>query len=115
MSEDILTGPGTPTIGPDEHHPAADGAYRWLKGYMVVDPVRYLRHKEALASTALSGNRQAEICVGTIDRLTKGEPVSDRYILGLAWTIMYLANAESMEATADCRLDSANSKTNKEL
>jgi len=45
-------------------------------------------HKEALASTALSGNRLAEICMGTIDRLAKGEPVSDRYLLGLAWTIL---------------------------
>jgi hypothetical protein len=111
----MADGPGTPTIAANEHHPAADSAYRWLKGYMVEDPLRWLQHKEALASTALSGNRQAEICMGTIDRLAKGEPVSDRYLLGLAWTILNLDNFEQMESTAAQRLDPANPKTENEL
>jgi len=62
-------------------------------------------HKEALASTALSGNRLAETCMGTIDRLAKGEPVSDRYLLGLAWTILKLANHDEMEETESLRMD----------
>ena len=41
--------------------------------------------KESLASTAIEGNRLAEICLGTIERLEKGQPVSDRYLLGLCW------------------------------
>lgn len=41
--------------------------------------------QESLASTALSGNRSAEIMSETLRRLLNGEPVSDRYLLGLAW------------------------------
>lgn len=89
----------------EEYHPAADSAMAWLKGYMVQHPREYLMHKEALASTALSGNRLAEICMGTIDRLANGEPVSDRYLLGLAWTIMKLANHDEMELTENMRID----------
>jgi hypothetical protein len=77
----------------------------WLKGYMVQHPHEYLMHKEALASTALSGNRLAEISLGTIDRLAKGQPVSDRYLLGLAWTIMKVANHDEMELTESMRID----------
>jgi hypothetical protein len=92
-------------IAADEYHPAADGAMAWLKGYMVQHPKEWLMHKEALASTALSGNRLAEICMGTVDRLAKGQPVSDRYLLGLAWTIMKLANHKEMEKTESMRID----------
>jgi hypothetical protein len=45
----------------------------WLKGYMVRHPREYLMHKEALASTALSGNRLAEICM---ERLTAWQKAS---------------------------------------
>jgi hypothetical protein len=93
------------TLGPTEYHPAADSAMAWLKGYMVEHRHDYLLAKEALASTALSGDRQAEICMSTIDRLAKGEPVSDRYLLGLAWTIMELAHHDEMEATKSLRID----------
>jgi hypothetical protein len=93
------------TIKEGEYHPAADSAMAWLKGYMVQHPAEYLMHKEALASTALSGNRLAEICMGTIDRLANGQPVSDRYLLGLAWTIMKLSNHDEMEITESMRID----------
>ena len=77
---------------------------------MLQHPAEYLMHKEALASTALAGNRLAgnrlaEICLSTIDRLAKGEPVGDRYLLGLAWTIMKLHNHDEMEPTESMRID----------
>lgn len=93
------------TIAEGSYHPAADGAMAWLKGFMVQHAGEYLQLKEALASTALSGNRQAEICMGTIERLANGEPVSDRYLLGLAWTIMELHKAEEIEETQSLRID----------
>lgn len=98
-----------------EFHPAARSAYRWLKGFMVTNPTDYLRYKEALASTALSGNRQAEICMGTIERLRNGQPVSDRYLLGLAWTILHLHNDEAMENVANAAVDKAYPKLESEL
>ena len=45
---------------------------------------------ESMASCAIEGNRAAEICLSTYNRLEKGEPVSDRYILGPAWFIREL-------------------------
>jgi hypothetical protein len=93
------------TLGPTEYHPAADSAMAWLKGYIVQHPHEYLMHKEALASSALAGNRLAEICLSTMNRLAKSEPVSDRYLLGLAWTIMKLHNNDEMDLIESMRID----------
>lgn len=98
-----------------EFHPAARSAYRWLKGYMISNMEDYSRTKLALSIAAESGNRHAIVCMGTIDRLAKGQPVSDRYLLGLCWTILYIHNFEAMEAIADKRLDQAYPKDETEL
>jgi hypothetical protein len=42
---------------------------------------------ESFSSCAIDGNRFAEVCGETLRRVMSGEPVSDRYILGLAWAI----------------------------
>lgn len=68
-----------------EAHPAAFNAKRYLVEEVGVS--KLVMYQEAYASTALSGNRLAEICFETLDRLMQGMPVSDRYILGLAWNI----------------------------
>jgi hypothetical protein len=52
-----------------------------------------------------TGNRQAQICMGTIGRLQRSEPVSDRYLLGLAWTILSIHNQDAIETVADKRID----------
>lgn len=72
-----------------EVHPSAIGALDYIRSIPTSD---ILRIREALASCSLSGNRMAEVCGGTLDRLLNGEPVSDRYVLGLAWTIQYDSN-----------------------
>lgn len=75
------------SIKEGEYHPAADLAMNWYNAFKIAQPKRYFRIVEALASNALSGNRLAELCTSTINRLEKGEPVSDRYLLGLVWTL----------------------------
>lgn len=72
------------TLEPTEYHPAADSAKTYISK-LGFEKICHL--KEAFASTAIEGNRLAEICLETLDRLTTGQPVSDRYLLGLAWTI----------------------------
>lgn len=69
---------GTLKIG--EFHPAARSAMAYVKTYG-------LKYMEPFASCAIEGNRHAEICLETLERVFSGEPVSDRYLLGLAWTI----------------------------
>ena len=54
-------------------------------------------HVEALASTAIEGNKTAELCLSTYNRIQKGEPISDRYVLGLAWFVKELVEAEEDE------------------
>lgn len=95
------------TIAADEFHPAARQAYRWLKGFMITNSEDYLQYKFALQAAAADGNRQAQICMGTIDRLSKAQPVSDRYLLGLCWTIMAMYNHTMIEDMADQRWDPA--------
>lgn len=81
MTPDNKT-PGT--IKEGEYRPAADSAMAFIKS---LEPERTLQWQETFASLSLAGNRLAEICSETLQRLLRGEPVSDRYLLGLAWTI----------------------------
>lgn len=67
-----------------EYHGAADSAMIFWKTLSLEDKAMWT---ESFASTALSGNRTSEICLSTIERLNKGEPISDRYLLGLCWII----------------------------
>ena len=89
------------TLTESEYHPAADPAMRWFTTYVQQHPVEYMQWKEALASSALSDNRLAEVCIGTMDRLAKGEPVSDRYLLGLCWTLRDLSESGALNAKQD--------------
>lgn len=68
-----------------EPHPAAQHAMVFLR---MIPLTELLALKEAFASTTMSHNRNAEICGETLRRLLDNEPVSDRYLLGLAWTIL---------------------------
>lgn len=69
-----------------EFHPAAHIAMTYVQDHLT--PMA----REAIASTALSGNRLAELAYSTLERLDKKEPVSDRYLMGLAWLLYTLEN-----------------------
>jgi len=90
------------TLHGGEYHPAADDAMAYVRQLSTLD---LLQWQEALASSALSGNRLAEVSAETLRRVLAGEPVSDRYLLGLAWT---LRNMEAQQkAYADITDDIA--------
>jgi hypothetical protein len=72
------------TLKEGEPHPVAFIAKEYLIGLGYPKLIMYL---EAYSSCAIEGNRLGEICAETLDRLMKGLPVSDRYILGLAFSI----------------------------
>jgi S-adenosylmethionine:diacylglycerol 3-amino-3-carboxypropyl transferase len=78
---------GTLAIG--EPHPAAFYARQYLASLSFEELSIY---QESFASCAIEGNRMAEICSETLNRLLTGLPVSDRYILGLAWAIRDIKN-----------------------
>ena len=71
-------------LQPHEYHPAADYAMRWFRNTSITSRMTWA---EAFASCAISGNRLAEVCSETMRRLLHGEPVSDRYLLGLCWIL----------------------------
>jgi hypothetical protein len=77
------------TLAVKEAHPAAFDALRWLRSLSQEEIAVY---SESFASCAIEGNRMAEICSETLNRLMNGLPVSDRYILGLAWAIRDIKN-----------------------
>jgi hypothetical protein len=87
----ITDGSGTLTDG--QPHPAAYDAKAWLADHLGSDPVRTTLLVESFASVALSGDASAEVCSETLRRLLRGEPVSNRYLLGLAWTIRAIEDA----------------------
>lgn len=75
--------PGT-LIG-SEPHPAAYLAQAWIAQQT---PSFLNSWREAFASSSLATNgRMSTICGETLDRLLNGQPVSDRYILGLAFVM----------------------------
>jgi len=85
-------------LAENEYHPSADSAMRWYRDFML-DYKNYIMVREAIASTALSGNRLAELCQSTLDRLDKGGPVSDRYLLGLCWFLRELQDSKRSNPT----------------
>jgi hypothetical protein len=85
--------PGTLRIG--EPHPSAIHALRYVIG---LGYVRQSTLMESFSSCAIDGIRSAEVCGETLRRVMHSEPVSDRYILGLAWAIR---NMDSNVANAD--------------
>lgn len=72
----------------NEPHPMARDAMAFVKEWMAKQTIQsFAMLREAMASCAIEGNRVGEVCGATLDRLLKSEPVSDRYLLGLAWFI----------------------------
>lgn len=72
------------TLNDREPHPAAYSAKARIAAMPVEDLNRWL---ESFSSCAIENNRLSEVCGETLRRLMNGEPVSDRYLLGLAWTM----------------------------
>lgn len=70
-----------------EPHPAAFAAQDYIAS-LTAHPGKISIWSESFASCAIEGNRLAEVCSETLNRLLTGQPVSDRYILGLAFTIL---------------------------
>ena len=66
-----------------EAHPAAKSAAQWILRQPELEV-----WLEAFSSCAIEGNRLAGICAETLQRLLAGKPVGDRYVLGLAWTML---------------------------
>ena len=83
------------TLKEGEAHPMAEYAFNWIiKSY---DFEKLLTVREALASCAIENNRLAEVCLSTLNRILNREPVSDRYLLGLAWYLRGLPDAPEDE------------------
>lgn len=82
--------PGTLSQG--EPHPSAFVAKEWIANQ---ESNWLWQQLEVMSSVALSGNRLAEVCAETLRRLLSSQPVSDRYLLGLAWFLKDLQEQQS--------------------
>jgi S-adenosylmethionine:diacylglycerol 3-amino-3-carboxypropyl transferase len=83
-------------LGANEPHPSARDALAWVKS---LDPDNLAIYLESFSSVAMTGNnRLAEICSETLRRLLTGQPVSDRYLLGLAWALRNMEEKENNNA-----------------
>lgn len=72
------------TLNAGEPHPASLSALYWLRS----QPKEVINLcVMSFTAAAGSGNRLGEVCLETMNRIMEGKPVSDRYLLGLAWAI----------------------------
>ena len=78
------------SLNEGEPHPMAYDARQFVAKYIAQNPLLI----ESIASCALTDNRSAQICYSTLARMLHKEPVSDRYVLGLAW---FLKNMEESD------------------
>ena len=78
------------TLNEGEFHPAAHIAWEYVKKFLA--DCNTFSLIETLSSTAIAGNRLAEVSLETLQRILKGEPVSDRYLMGLAWMLWRMSN-----------------------
>ena len=84
---------GLDTLNYGEAHPASCLALEYIRS---VPPVKMGLIRETLASCSVEDNRMAVICSGTLRRLDAGLPVSDRYVMGLAWAVKELAESSAI-------------------
>lgn len=71
------------TLEPGEIHPSTYFAIDYIKKCQKGDDWIHILY----ALSTLTNNRTASICLGTLQRLSDGLPVSDRYLMGLAWLL----------------------------
>lgn len=73
-------------LGIDEAHPAASSALLAIASLSSKD---FAMWQESFSSCAIEGNRLAEVCAETLNRIRESKPVGDRFVLGLAWIIFH--------------------------
>ena len=81
-------------LQPGEPHPAAVDAFHWIMGKLKSGEISAPILQESFASVGMSGNRCAEVCGDTLYRILTFQPVSDRYLMGLAWTMKSMEELE---------------------
>ena len=77
--------PGTLKLG--EPHPLTQVAYQYIAS---IPSDRLMDYLANYSSSAMSGNRLGEVCGETLRRLLHNEIISDRYLLGLEWSLKEL-------------------------
>lgn len=64
------------------------GAHIAMDYIRSIDQGQLLIYAESFSSVSMSGNHLASVCSETMSRILGGRPVSDRYLMGLAWVIL---------------------------
>lgn len=80
-------------LGEREPHPSASRALAWIRENYTMAELRMIL--ETYSSLAIDGNGLAEVCAETLRRLLHNKPVSDRYLLGLAWELRDIKEREN--------------------
>ena len=86
-----------PTLNKGEPHPSAVIAKDYLQTRLTPDIVE----KILSISDNNDSNRLAKVCAGTVRRIQKGQPVSDRYLLGLFALVITVLDAPMFQESWD--------------
>lgn len=80
-----------------ENHPSSPPAYAYVKSLYISGEIHL--YKEAIVKAAASGNRYSEICLETLEKIERNDPIGERYLLGLAWFLKELIHLKNEENT----------------
>ena len=87
IGPDDMLGPPV-ALGPREQHPAAKVAVDWLNRQRQID---LLKLRDRLHALADAGDRGAALCLGTLEKLRRGQSAGDRYVTALGVYAMFEA------------------------
>lgn len=90
------------TLRDGEPHPQGVDAFAYVKRRLFeMYPREIFLLRESMASCSIEGNRTAEVCGETLDRILSGQVVSDRYVLGLAWFMRLMDEERILQRERD--------------
>ncbi len=71
-----------------EEHPIVKSIVAWLNS--LPEDVLLRCRQKLIEEAVKNSNREALLCLSTLERLFQNKPVSDRYLMALGWALLVL-------------------------
>jgi hypothetical protein len=76
------------TLEKGEWHPISGRVLDYINSFNIDELLILKNSINKIKHESGCSDKVTDVCMGTLDRIINGEPVSDLYLLGLAWFLM---------------------------